>query len=59
MYLGIRMMFAGFLILGIAITPLPGGSDELFTVRITKIALASLYVIGALSLVARLRARRG
>ena len=47
------------LILGIAITPLPGGSDELFTVRITKIALASLYVIGALSLVARLRARRG
>jgi hypothetical protein len=52
--------FATFLlILGIAITPLPGGSDELFTVRITKIALASLYVIGALSLVARLRARRG
>lgn len=45
------------LILGLAITPLPGGSDELFTIRISKIALASLYAIGALSLVARLRLR--
>lgn len=45
------------LILGLAITPLPGGSEELFTVRISKIVLASLYAIGALSLVARLRLR--
>ncbi len=45
------------LILGLAITPLPGGSDELFTVRMSKIVLASLYAIGALSLVARLRLR--
>jgi hypothetical protein len=43
------------LILGMGITPLPGGSEELFAVRILKIALASVYVVGALSLVARLR----
>lgn len=45
------------LILGLAITPLPGGAEELFTVRISKIVLASLYAIGALSLVARIRLR--
>ena len=45
------------LILGLAVTPLPGGSDELFTVRIAKIVLASLYTLGALSLVTRLRLR--
>jgi hypothetical protein len=43
------------LVLGLAITPLPGGAEELFTVRISKIVLASLYAIGALSLVARIR----
>lgn len=43
------------LVLGLGLTPLPGGSEELFTVRIIKIVLASLYAIGALSLVARLR----
>ena len=45
------------LVLGMAITPLPGGAEELFTVRISKIVLASLYAIGALSLVARIRLR--
>jgi hypothetical protein len=43
------------LLMGIAITPLPGGSEVAFGVRIVKIALASLYVFGALSLVTRLR----
>jgi hypothetical protein len=43
------------LILGLGITPLPGGSGELFAVRIFKILLASAYVIGALSLVTHLR----
>ena len=45
------------LVLGMAITPLPGGAEELFTVRISKIILASLYAIGALSVVARIRLR--
>jgi hypothetical protein len=43
------------LILGLGITPLPGGSGELFAVRIFKILLASGYVIGGLSLVTHLR----
>ena len=43
------------LILGLGLTPLPGGSEELFATRIFKIALASVYVLGALSLVYRLR----
>jgi hypothetical protein len=43
------------LILGLGITPLPGGSGELFAVRIFKILLASAYVIGGLSLVTHLR----
>jgi hypothetical protein len=44
------------LILGLGIAPLFGSSEELFSVRILKIALASLYTIGALSLVMVLRA---
>lgn len=52
------LAFATFLLLiGIAITPLPGGSEEMFVVRIIKIGLASLYALAALSLVAR--SRRG
>lgn len=43
------------LVLGLGLTPLPSGSEELFAVRIIKIGLASLYAIGALSLVAWLR----
>lgn len=43
------------LLLGIAITPLPGGSEEAFVVRILKIGLASLYALGALSLLGALR----
>ncbi len=43
------------LILGLGITPLPSGSEELFAVRIFKILLASAYAIGALNLVMRLR----
>jgi hypothetical protein len=46
------------LILGLGIAPLFGGSEELFSVRILKIALASLYAIGALSLVMPLRQER-
>ena len=47
------------LLIGIAITPLPGGSEEAFVVRISKIGLASLYALAALGLVARLRQARG
>jgi hypothetical protein len=50
------LAFGTFLLLiGIAITPLPGGSEEAFVVRIFKIGLASLYALAALSLVERLR----
>lgn len=48
--------FATFLlILGLGISPIPSGSEELFATRILKILLASAYAIGALSLVAHLR----
>ena len=50
------LAFGTFLLLiGIAITPLPGGSEQAFVVRILKIGLASLYALAALSLVTRLR----
>jgi hypothetical protein len=50
------LAFATFLLLiGIAITPLPGGSEEAFVLRIIKVGLASLYALAALSLVTRLR----
>jgi hypothetical protein len=50
------LAFGTFLLLiGIAITPLPGGSEEAFALRILKISLASLYALGALSLLQRLR----
>jgi hypothetical protein len=50
------LAFVTFLmLLGIAITPLPGGSEEAFVTRILKIGLASLYALGALALVERLR----
>lgn len=53
------LAFTTFLmLLGLAITPLPGGSEEMFVVRILKIGLASLYVIGALALVTRLREKQ-
>lgn len=43
------------LLLGIAITPLPGGSEASFVIRIVKVVLASVYAVGALSLLAPLR----
>ena len=43
------------LLIGIAITPLPGGSEEAFVMRILKVGLASVYALAALSLVTRLR----
>ena len=49
------LAFGTFILLGIAITPLPGGSEEAFVVRIAKISAASLYALAALGLVARLR----
>jgi hypothetical protein len=50
------MAFGTFiLLLGIAIVPLPGGSEEAFVTRILKIGLASAYAIGVLSLLAPLR----
>lgn len=52
------LAFATFiLVLGIALTPLPGGSEEVFTTRILKVGLASLYAIGVLTLVGWLRER--
>jgi uncharacterized membrane protein YccC len=43
--------FASFLIvLGIGITPLPGGSGEAFVSRILNVLLATAYAVGALSL---------
>jgi len=43
--------FSTFLILlGIGITPLPGGSGEAFLSRIFNVLLATAYAIGALSL---------
>jgi hypothetical protein len=47
------------LILGLSITPMPGAAEELFTVRILKISLASLYALGGLSVVGGLRRRVG
>jgi hypothetical protein len=43
------------LILGIGISPMPGASAETFALRVIKVALASAYAIGALSLVSSLR----
>jgi len=49
--------FAAFLILlGIGVTPLPGGSGGAFVSRLLNVLLATAYTIGALSL---LQARRG
>ena len=48
--------FATFiLILGLGVSPLPGASAESFIPRVLKIIIASIYTIGALSLVSRLR----
>jgi hypothetical protein len=46
------------LILGLGIAPLFDSSEELYFVRILKIAIASLYTIGALSLLMPLRQER-
>lgn len=43
------------LILGLAITPLPGGSEQSYVVRIIQIIFASLYALAAIVLVAPLR----
>ena len=52
------LAFGTFILLvGIAITPLPGGSEEAYVVRILKVGVAGAYGVGALSLVAWLRTR--
>jgi hypothetical protein len=43
------------LLLGLGMTPLPGGSGEAFVSRLVYVLLASAYAIGALSLVERWR----
>lgn len=43
------------LLLGLGMTPLPGGSGELFINRLLNVLLASTYAIGGLSLVERWR----
>ena len=51
--------FATFiLLLGLGLTPLPGGSGEAFVSRLLNVLLASAYAIGGLSLVARWRIDR-
>ncbi len=46
--------FATFiLLLGIGITPLPGGSGEAFASRVVNVLLAAAYAVGASSLIAR------
>ena len=48
--------FATFiLLLGLGMTPLPGGSGEAFVSRLINVLLASAYAIGALSLLERWR----
>jgi hypothetical protein len=46
------------LLLGLGMTPLPGGSGEAFVNRLLYVLLASAYAIGGLSLVARWRSDR-
>ncbi len=46
-----------FLVLGLAITPIPTAAAELFTIRLLKVALACGYALGALSLVGWVRQR--
>lgn len=43
------------LVLGLGVTPLPSSAEEAAVVRIIRIAVASLYALGALSLMGRLR----
>ena len=51
--------FATFvLLLGLGMTPLPGGSGEAFVSRLLYVLFASAYTIGALSLVQRWRVER-
>jgi len=48
--------FATFiLLLGLGMTPLPGGSGEAFASRLFHVILASAYTIGAVSLTERWR----
>jgi uncharacterized membrane protein YccC len=50
--------FATFiLLLGLGLTPLPGGSGEAFASRLVNVLLASAYAVGAVSLVERWRIR--
>ena len=46
------------LLLGLGMTPLPGGSGEAFVSRLFNVLLASAYAIGGLSLVGRWRTDR-
>ena len=46
------------LILGMSVSPLPGGGAELFTTRLLKIGVAVLYVFGALALLHPARSGR-
>ena len=45
------------LLLGLGLSPLPGGSGEAFVSRLFNVLLASAYAIGGLSLVERWRPR--
>ena len=45
------------LLLGLGLTPLPGGSGEAFASRLVNVLLASAYAVGAVSLVERWRIR--
>ena len=48
--------FATFiLLLGLGLTPLPGGSGEAFATRLVNVLLASAYAVGAVSVMERWR----
>ncbi|GJE30903.1 hypothetical protein LDDCCGHA_1073 [Methylobacterium oxalidis] len=46
------------LLLGLGLTPLPGGSGEAFVSRLTNVLLASAYAVGAVSVLELWRIRR-
>ena len=51
--------FATFiLLLGLGLTPLPGGSGEAFASRLINVLLASAYAVGAVSVLERWRMDR-
>ena len=45
------------LLLGIAVTPLPGGSEESAELRVLRVAVSGMYALGLINLLGRVRTR--